>query len=179
MAVFVGFLRGINVGGHRKIKMADLKNVLLAAGLVNPVTYLQSGNIIFESDDLDTTSLQRTIEESITGSFGFKVPVLVHSKKEFRSIFLNNPFANDPKVDKKNVYFILLKECPDPANFERITSGRTFDEEMSLSRNVIYMNYVKGYGRSVIGANFFERKLDQIATARNYNTMRNLNEKLQ
>ena len=159
--------------------MADLKNVLCAAGLVNPVTYLQSGNIIFESDDLDTTSLQRTIEESITGSFGFEVPVLVHSKKDFRSIFLNNPFANDPKVDKKNVYFILLRECPDRADFERITSGQGFDEEISLGRNVIYMNYVKGYGRSVIGANFFERKLDQIATVRNYNTMRNLNEKLQ
>lgn len=179
MAAFVGFLRGINVGGHRKIKMAELKNVLGSIGLVNPVTYLQSGNIIFESDNLNAVSLERIIEESIQANFGFKVPVMVYSKKEFESIFLNNPFANDPKIDKKNLYFILLKTQPDRAIFDRITSSRSFDEEMSLNGKVLYMNYVKGYGRSLIGTNFFERKLEQTATARNYNTMRNLNERLQ
>lgn len=179
MALFVGFLRGINVGGHRKIKMADLKNTLSAIGLVNPETYLQSGNIIFESDDLNTESLQRVIEESIRASFGFEVPVLVYSKTDFQSIFLNNPFVNEPKVDRKKLYYILLKSQPEQAVFDRIRSGRNFLEEMRLVGKVIYMNYVGGYGRSQVGVNFFERKLDQTATARNYNTMRNLNEKLQ
>ncbi len=159
--------------------MADLKNTLSAIGLVNPVTYLQSGNIIFESDDLNTESLQRVIEESIRVNFGFEVPVLVYSKTDFQSIFLNNPFVNEPKVDRKNLYFILLKSQPEQAVFDRIRSDRNFLEEMRLGGKVIYMNYVEGYGRSLVGVNFFERKLDQTATARNYNTMRNLNEKLQ
>lgn len=159
--------------------MAELKNVLISTGLVNPVTYLQSGNIIFESDALNTEALERIIEEAIKVNFGFEVPVMVHSKKDFGSIFLNNPFANDPETDKKNLYFILLKSRADVSIFDGIASSGTFDEEMSLNGKVIYMNYVRGYGRSLIGAHFFEKKLKQIATARNYNTMRNLNEKLQ
>ena len=179
MEVFVGFLRGINVGGHRKIKMAELKNVLISIGLVNPVTYLQSGNIIFESDELNTEAMEHIIEESIKVNFGFEVPVIVHSKQDFESIFLNNPFFEDPKIDKKNLYFIHFKTRPDQAIFDSITSSRSFDEEMSLKGKVLYMNYAKGYGRSLIGAHFFERKLERKATARNYNTMRNLNEKVQ
>ena len=102
MEVFVGFLRGINVGGHRKIKMDELKDVLISIGLVNPVTYLQSGNIIFESDELNTAALEHIIEESIKVNFGFEVPVIVYSKQDFESIFLNNPFIEDSKIDKKN-----------------------------------------------------------------------------
>ena len=86
--------------------MAELKNVLISNGLVNPITYLQSGNIIFESDELNTEALEHIIEESIKVNFGFEVPVIVHSKQDFGSIFLNNPFIDDPKIDKKNLYFI-------------------------------------------------------------------------
>jgi uncharacterized protein (DUF1697 family) len=77
MAQFISILRGINVGGHKKIRMADLKVLYRSLGFTNVVTYIQSGNVLFECATQNPTNLSEMIEQAIFEKYGFEVPVLV------------------------------------------------------------------------------------------------------
>ncbi|MGK7371429.1 MAG: DUF1697 domain-containing protein, partial [Candidatus Halalkalibacterium sp. M3_1C_030] len=77
MTRYIALLRGINVGGHRKIKMDDLKVMLDLAGLENISTYIQSGNVIFDTEINDRAKLSELISEQIKDTFGYDVPVII------------------------------------------------------------------------------------------------------
>ena len=88
----IAILRGINVGGRRKIKMADLKALLAKLNFENVITYIQSGNIVFESSLTDRTQLETSIAQSIHDNYGFDVPVIVRTVAEIQQIYSSHPF---------------------------------------------------------------------------------------
>ncbi|MEM9867199.1 MAG: DUF1697 domain-containing protein, partial [Bacteroidota bacterium] len=92
MGTYIAFLRGINVGGHRKIKMVELREVLSKNGFDQVQTYIQSGNMLFQSAERDSIKIAATIRKLIDKAFGFLVPVLVVSSERLRTILENNPF---------------------------------------------------------------------------------------
>ncbi len=178
MPKFIALLRGINVSGHNKIKMVDLKNSLSTLHYNDIQTYLQSGNIIFESLNSNTSELENQIGNKILSDFEYDISLLVLSKKVFVSIKKNNPFIIDKSIDIKKLYTIFLTKEPDKELFDQIKNNPNFPEEMILHNNVIYMYYINGYGKSKVNNNFFEKKLKVMATTRNWNTVCNLNDKL-
>ena len=95
MTTYITMLRGINVGGHKKIKMDVLKQLYVELGYTNVQTYIQSGNVIFLTQDTDTADLEKRISKQILKVTGFEVPVLVLKLDELKQIVENNPFTLD------------------------------------------------------------------------------------
>jgi uncharacterized protein (DUF1697 family) len=168
LKIYIALLRGINVGGHKKVPMADLRSLLTKSGLENVQTYIQSGNIIFQSSDEDIKALEDSIQKSILNQFGFKVPVLLRTRGDLQKIFDNCPFSEDKKVDS---YFTMLSEAPDKDLIAEASQKTYPDEEYVTLNDCIYFYCANGYGKAKFNLNFFERKLKVNATSRNYKTM--------
>ena len=179
MGVYVAFLRGINVSGQKKILMADLKAMMKGLDFDQVQTYLQSGNVIFESDCKDTVLLEKRIHRAIDETLGLDVKVLVRDGDTISRILRNTPFGLSNKEETKKLYYILFQDPPETAKCDEFIASRDFDEELHFSDLALYALYPDGYGRSKLNSNLLERKLGVWATARNYNTMKSLDQMLQ
>lgn len=168
MNVYIALLKGINVGGHRKIPMAELRELLSTSGLQNVQTYIQSGNVLFESSKNDIRILETLIQKAILNRFGFEVVVLVRTRSDLKRIFDDCPFQEEKK---KASYFTMLRDIPDQ-ELVKVASEKIYEgEEYKILNDCIYFYCYKGYGQSKFNMNFFERKLKTIGTSRNYKTM--------
>src|SRR3984893_8191153 len=115
MIKYVALLRGINVGGNKLIRMAELKRIFASLGLKNVQTYIQSGNVLFESSRADSVALTKHIETSLHKASGFEGPVLLRPTAELEAIVKLNPFSKVKPADSKlNVTFLVeaLKTKP-------------------------------------------------------------------
>ena len=168
MKVYIALLRGINVGGHKKIPMAELRELLTKSALKNVKTYIQSGNVIFQSNQKDTLKLEAKIKKAIMTRFGFDVPVLIKSTENFQTIFDECPFEKEKKL---NSYFVVLNESPEPDLIKEAEKLTYENEEFIIKNECIYFHSSMGYGRTKFSMKIFERKLKVIGTSRNYNTM--------
>ncbi|MBU2927749.1 DUF1697 domain-containing protein [Winogradskyella psychrotolerans] len=168
MMTYIALLRGINVGGHKKVPMAELRELLTNSGLQHVKTYIQSGNIIFQSSVNDTNFLTNQIQSLILNQFGFEVPVIIKSQQELRTIYNNCPFSEDRKVES---YFVMLSKAPDQKLVDVASKKKYPNDDYVILNDCIYLHCEKGYGRSKFNLNFFEKKLNVNATARNYKTI--------
>ncbi|WP_299117684.1 DUF1697 domain-containing protein [uncultured Winogradskyella sp.] len=167
MNVFVILLRGINVGGHRKVPMTQLRELLSNSGYVNVQTYIQSGNVVLQSPS-DSKILKQDLEESILNHFGFEVTILVKTNTELKAIYKACPFQNE---EKEKSYFMFLDTSPNTEGLAEVSKLEYIGEKVSITENCIYFFSANGYGRTKFNSNFYERKLKVNATARNYKTM--------
>lgn len=179
MRAYVALLRSINVSGHHIIKMADLKTLLARPEFLNLNTYLQSGNLVFESEIESHEALETLLAGIIKEHYGYDIKVKVYDAFTFREIYKKNPFLAIEQIDTKKLYYIHVLGQADKAIFEAIKSKGNFPEEMFLIDNTIYVYYSNGYGRSKVTGSFFEKNLKLFVTARNNNTMKNLLEKIE
>ncbi len=172
--IYIALLRGINVSGHKKILMADLRKLLLEKGLKNVQTYIQSGNVIFESNK-DTESLSKDISTYIYNEYKFEVPVLVKTAAELKVAINNNPFLKEG-IDKniKKLYVTFLSETPKKENAKVLLGLNYSPDKFVLQDNLIYSYFPNGVGRSKMTINIFENKLKVYATSRNWNTLNKL-----
>lgn len=179
MKAYIALLRSINVSGHHIIKMADLKELIARPEFLNLTTYLQSGNLIFESEIENSEMLASLLAELIKEHYGYDIKVKVLDALAFQDAYLKNPFLKVEEIDAKKLYYIHVLGQADKVTFEALKSKGNFPEEMSLIDNTIYVYYANGYGRSKVTGSFFEKNLKLFVTARNNNTMKNLLEKLE
>lgn len=168
MIKYVALLRGINVSGQKKIPMAELREILAKSGLDDVQTYIQSGNVIFESLETDKSTLELKIHNAIKSNFGFEVPVLVLSPQELKNILDNCPF---PQEEKEKSYFMMLYSFAAKPLVDEVSKLSYPNEKFLITDNCVYFYCSVGYGKAKLGNNFFERKLKVTATARNYKTM--------
>ena len=164
---YIALLRGINVSGHKKIPMAELRALLTDSGLENVQTYIQTGNVIFDAA-ASPEILKNQIEVAIKNHFGFDVSVLVITPKVLRQIFDDCPFSEEKK---QSSYFSLLYDAPKQELIDAVAEIKYPNEEVSIAKNCIYFYCSTGYGKTKYNNNFFEKKLNVTATARNYKTM--------
>lgn len=170
MKTYIALLRGVNVSGHKKILMADLRTLLEKSGLENVKTYIQSGNVIFTSLEKKET-VSDIIFNIILKQYGWEVPVLVLTSTELKSVLNNCPLLEEKK---EKSYFILLKSKPSTETVIESSKLSSPKEEFVITNSCIYIYYDLGAGKGKLGINFFERKLKVKATARNYRTMKKL-----
>ncbi len=168
MKTYIVLLKGINVGGHKKVPMAELRELLTKSGFKNVQTYIQSGNVILQSSEKDIRKIEEIIKNAILNYFGFEVSVLVITKPNLQRIFDDFPFSEEKK---KASYFMMLHHAPSEA-LVKVASEKVYeDEEYIILNDCIYYFCAKGYGQAKFNVNFFERNLKTFATSRNYNTM--------
>lgn len=171
MNTYIALLRGINVGGHKKTPMAELRSLLEKKGFKDVKTYIQSGNVIFKSSMEDTSEIEDLIKKSILDYFEFEVPILVRTNVEIQSILDDCPFTEDEKIKS---YFSLLKSIPNQHLIEEVQHIKYPNEKFEITPNCIYFYSSTGYGKAKYSNNFFEKKLKVSMTARNYRTMMKL-----
>lgn len=160
-------LRGINVGGKRRIKMADLRAVFEKIDLGEVETYLQSGNVVFRSKK-SPDHLQHVIKSQIRKELGVDAEVLIRSAKDLEMTMKANPFIKDALIEKVHVTF--LADLPESGVLESLAIPET-PEKFEIVGREIYLYCPNGYGKTKLNNGFFERKLKVLATTRNQKTV--------
>lgn len=174
MNTFMALLRGINVGGKNILPMKDLVKILEDIGCLQVKTYIQSGNVVFKTNDNNRNTLAERISRGIEKRLQFKPKVLLLKAAELNLAIKNNPF--DTK-NGKTLHFYFLESIPDSADLKALTNLKTDSEEFKLHNNIFYLFTPDGIGRSKLAANV-EKKLGVEATVRNWNTVGKLFELL-
>jgi len=170
MNTFIALLRGINVSGQKQIKMTDLTKLFEDSGFTNVQTYIQSGNVIFESQNSNTKAIKNQIEKKVKEKYKFDVEVFITTNKELNNILRKNPFIKKKK-DIERFYVTFLSEKPDSVNISKLNQINYSPEEFIIDGNVIYLYFPNGYGKAKLDNNLFENKLKIPATTRNWNTV--------
>ena len=173
MTKYVAFLRAINVGGHTIIKMTDLKQMFESLSLENVQTYIQSGNVIFESAEDDTASLEAQIESQVEKATGYKTKLFVRTLRDVQSIAHNSPFT--AKADE-TVHIGFLKEKPDKKHQEVLLSFRSDADDFAVKGLEVY-NLRHDREKSIFSNNFIEKVLKIPATTRNMTVIKKIGEK--
>jgi uncharacterized protein (DUF1697 family) len=171
MTRFVSLFRGINVGGNKIVRMDALKELHESLGLQGVETYIQSGNVVFSSENTDVTQIQKVIEDAFAQKFGFQAKVMVRSAGEFNVMIENNPFQNQPMKESKWVVAMFLASDPISSAWEDIQKTYSGPEELHITGQEVYIYYPEGIGRSKLTNTFLEKKLKTMGTARNWNTV--------
>ena len=171
METYIAILRGINVGGHNKIKMADLKSAMEKAGFEDVTTFIQSGNIIFNKKVTDEKEPDRQVEALISKRFGINVPVIIRSNTDLKHIFEHNPFISDGQVDESKLHVTFLSGDPSSLLIDNLTVKDFRPDQFTIIGKEIYLFCPNGYGRTKLTNTFFESKLNVTATTRNWRTV--------
>ncbi len=169
--MYIALLRGINVNGHRMIRMADLRSLASGLGFEDVETYIQTGNVLLRSDGTEET-VRSALEEALRGWFREEVPVAVRTPEQLRDVAATCPFA--PQRDTV-VYVGFFVRPPDPSRAADLAQRlpRTGDE-MQLGERHVYIHYRQGVHRSPLSNAFFERALGVDITSRNLRTVQAL-----
>ncbi|HYK77648.1 MAG TPA: DUF1697 domain-containing protein [Daejeonella sp.] len=175
MTTYISMLRGINVSGHKKILMADLKALYENLNFQNVSTYIQSGNVIFHSDEnLSDQQFAEKIRSQIFNQYGFEVPVLIRTLSQLQNTLSSNPFLKQEGIDLEKLHVTFLSEKPNPANLTGIQSNIYLPDEFIISEQEIFLHCPINYGETKLSNKFFESKLKVLATTRNWKTVNKL-----
>lgn len=164
----ISFLRGINVSGQKKIKMADLKELYESVGYARVRTYIQSGNVLF--DAAEKCPDPSPICQAIKQKYGFEVEILNVDPDDWAEILTFRPWTEDDGQVKDHVYLAYLSAEPTAENIQRLVDFNHGSGEWILKGRTIYFHCPAGYGQSKLNNNLFESKLKVTATTRNWRT---------
>lgn len=164
METWIALLRGINVGGNHIVPMKELTKLLEAEGFAHVKTYIQSGNVVFQSPTKPEDEVGRVIEER----FGFKPYVFILSSSELREAAANNPYKTS---EGKTVHFFFCDKIPQSVNYELLDSLKIESEAYMLIDQVLYLHTPDGIGRSKLVEKMGKAFPAVTMTARNLNTI--------
>ncbi|MBP1967303.1 DUF1697 domain-containing protein [Paenibacillus aceris] len=177
MAIYIALLRGINVGGKNIIKMAELRSTFEQMGLLRVQTYIQSGNVLFESDE-DEESLRKRIELEIDAVFHISLAVILRTADELNFIAANCPFSADEIAeaetlsDAESLYVAFLPKEPSIESLARLEIYQTENDQFRARGREVYLLYWHSILKSKLANNL--PKLDVPATVRNWKTLSKL-----
>lgn len=172
MPTYIALLRGINVGGHHKLPMADLRAAFEAFGATEVATYIQSGNVVFASDASEA-ELAAALAEMLTERFGFTVPIVLRNAAEFSAAAEDHPHAH-LNVEDKLLHVAFLADAPSAETIAAFDLDRYAPDQLLVHGREAYIAYPDGSGRSKLTLDVVERALGTQATARNWRTVQKL-----
>lgn len=166
MGAHVALLRGVNVGGHRKVPMAELRAVAEALGLENPRTYVASGNLVFESGE-SGAELEVLLEKGLAERFGFGVDVIVRSAAQWVRYRAGNPFPDESAEAPSLVMISVGKEAPRDEDVDALRARAGPNERVERVGDAVWIWFGDGAGRSKIGTG----PARGVSTTRNWRTV--------
>ncbi|BDS13767.1 DUF1697 domain-containing protein [Aureispira anguillae] len=172
---YITLLRGINVSGQKKVKMADLRTMCETMGYQNVQTYIQSGNIVFEGAEEDTDWIAQSMHQKIQTTFGYDVSVMVRTEDYWKEVAVNNPFLEaNPDLEIKFLHVTFLAEVPTVDSIKALQEVAAGTDELAIINNRVYLYTPNGYGRTKLSNTTIEKKLQVSATTRNWRTVSKL-----
>jgi uncharacterized protein (DUF1697 family) len=171
MISFIALVRGINVGGHKQIAMADLRGLLLTLGFHEPQSLLQSGNLVFKGDSRSAATIERLLEKEADKHLDVQVDFLVRTAREWAAIIAKNPFPREAASDPSHLAVMCLKDVPTKESLAALQAAIVGRETTHLDGRQLYIIYPDGIGRSRLTHGLIEKTLATRGTARNWNTV--------
>lgn len=171
METLIAFLRGINVGGHHTVPMVSLREVLNELNCKNVKTLLNSGNIIFDSSEKDIQSFESKIENLLTKSFGFPIPVILKKKTEILELVDKDPFKSVSVNKDTRLYVSFLKHSPETKLKLPYTSKDNAYKILSIENNTILSVLDLSTSRTTKAMDDLEKNFGKEITTRNWNTI--------
>ncbi len=171
MTVVISMLRAVNVGGHNKIKMDALRALYETLKLRDAQTYVQSGNVIFRSEERDISRLTKRIEDGMQRKFGFRPDVILRTAAEMREVVARNPFAKRRGIEPGKLLVTFLASDPGEEAREKVRQMKCDPEELRIEGRELYIYFPKGQGRSKLSGAALEKALKTPATGRNWNSV--------
>jgi uncharacterized protein (DUF1697 family) len=168
----VALVRGINVGGHKKIAMADLRAMFESLGLSKVTSLLQSGNLVFDGGSRQTGSkAERLFEECALKRLALEADFFVRTSKEWAAVVARNPFSREAKADPGHLVLACLKNAPGKAEVNALQAAIVGREVVQADGRHLYIVFPDGIGRSRLTTALIERTLGTRSTGRNWNTV--------
>jgi uncharacterized protein (DUF1697 family) len=171
MPVMIAMLRGVNVGGHNKIRMEALRALCTKLKLRDACTYVQSGNVIFRTDERDLASLAKRLQNAIERDFGFRPDIVLRTSAELRDVIARNPFAKRRDIEPSRLLVTFLASDPGPEARDRAAKIKTEPEELRMDRREVYIYFPNGMARPKMSLPTIERTLRTSGTGRNWNSV--------
>lgn len=176
MPKYLALLRGINVSGQKLIKMQDLNQLFSDNGFKNCETYIQSGNVIFDSKLTDKEKISEQIKKMIHKKYKFDVENRVLTQNDLKKVIRLNPYLKRKDFNEKAMYVSFLSATPDKENIKLLSAVKSADDSFEGKENVLFLYCPGGYGKTKLSNNTVENKLKLTATTRNWNTVLKLEE---
>lgn len=167
---YVAFLRGINVAGKNIIKMEALREMFGELGFQNVKSYINSGNVVFETAKTDDLKLVSKIEKAIEKKFMLKIGVMVRQMSQIEEIIKNNPFDGQFE-NHKEMHVLFLNEALPKEKTEQLLSNNNEKEKFAVRGREIFHHSKIGFVESLLGKDYIGKKLKVSATARNWRTV--------
>jgi uncharacterized protein (DUF1697 family) len=166
---YAALLRGINLGSHKRVGMAELRELVEDLGCADVRTYVQSGNVVFRSDR-GAPMLAQAIEKAIEKRLGHDVTVVIRTERQLKGLVAANPFVRQ-KLRPKTLYATFLAEKPDPERVRSLGERDFAPERWELVGDDVCLFFPNGYGRVKLNNAMIERQLGVPATTRNWRTV--------
>jgi uncharacterized protein (DUF1697 family) len=175
MKIYAAFLRGINVGGHKKVKMDILRNVIENCGSKNVHTLLASGNVLFESDTADESDLVNILHQNLQKTFGFEIGIIIRSLEELKNLAALNPFREVKLTPETRRYITFLPDGKHSTlKIPYESADGNYKVFHSSDREVCSVLTITKNSRSVDLMNVIEQEFGKNVTTRNWNTVEKL-----
>ncbi len=174
MYTHLALLRGINVSGHKMINMVAFKKALEAVGFQNVVTYIQSGNVFVDTEEVSPGKVGFIIKQEIFKVFGHDVPVIVIGKEDLQACLDRNLFLNEAEIDLKKLYVSFISsELPDNM-ITQLNLNFIKPDEIQLDGKRIYLKYDISPAKTKLDNKWIEKSMNVVSTTRNWNTVNTL-----
>lgn len=170
MTSYAALLRGINVGGHKKVPMGELREIMNGLGWGDVRTYLQSGNAVFRTEDQDPGP---TLERAIADHFGFEVPCLLRTSDELRAVAAACPLPA-AALDPAKLLVLFLDGEPAPGHFAGVDQQACAPDEFHHVGRAVYCYFPHGMGRSQLVTVLGNVRPQLVMTGRNWRTVQRL-----
>ncbi|CAN7681249.1 DUF1697 domain-containing protein [Paenibacillus sp. LjRoot56] len=174
MARFVAMLRGINVSGQKIIKMDRLRQLFESMAFTNVSTYIQSGNVIFDAEEVDAATLRDRIVHELKEQLTFDIPVIIRTPAELQEVVQDTPYPSVNVDANEQRYVTFLSQAPTDAGLAKLDAAQSEVDEYHVKGLTVYLLIRKNYGDSKFSNNFIEKKLGVAATTRNWETVNKL-----
>jgi uncharacterized protein (DUF1697 family) len=175
MVRYVAFLRGINGGGQRTVSTEELHEYMAMPGFENITTYVQSDNVLFETDETDEDELCRRIETQLKLKLGYEVRVILRMFHEVRNVIKNNPYDHIKTDYNRNLYVTFLNAVPSPAVRGALEVYSNDAEDARLMRREVYI-LSNNYGKTCFPLSLIEKKFGVTGTTRDWSTLNKIME---
>jgi len=171
MSAVIVMLRAVNVGGHNKIKMDALRALCESLGFENVQTYVQSGNVIFTTQERQLDRVARQIGDAIERQCGFRPDVILRTSSEMREVVRRNPFSTRQDVEPGKLIVVFLAADPGPEARDKALAIKVAPEELKMEAREYYIYFPNGQGQSKLPVAAIERALKTPGTGRNWRSV--------
>jgi len=177
MHTYIALFRGINVGGHNKLLMKDLRSLMKNLGCREVDTYIQTGNVVFQTEESGKDDIAGQISSGVEKDYGFKPDVIVLEPQELKEAMADNPY---PEADEnpKTLHLMFLASIPPEPDFDSLDELKKESESYELKEKVFYLYAPEGIGRSKL-AGRIDRALGVTMTGRNWRTVKKISEMIE